>query len=98
MGQSISVAGTVLGATAIFEADRSLSGQDGESFDAKPDLSGDATFPAQLAARLFDADTGVTGVFVGSNGIVVHRGSSWGDTEVDRIGSVIEDFFVFYDD
>lgn len=98
MGQSISVAGTVLGLTAIFEADRSLSGQDGGSYDSPPDLSEDDTFPARLAARIFDADPGITGVFVGSNGIVVHRGNSWGDTEVDRIGSVIEDFFVFYDD
>ena len=98
MGQSISVAGTVLGAAAIFEADRSLSGQDGESYDSPPDPSDDATFPAQLAARIFEADPGITGVFVGSNGIVVHRGGPWSDTEVDRIGSVIEEFFVFYDD
>lgn len=98
MGQIISVAGTTLGATAIFEADRSLSGQDGGSYESSPDTAEDTTFPARLAAEIFAADPGVTRVFVGSNGIVVHRDNPWSDPELERIGSVIEDFFVFYDD
>lgn len=98
MGQSISAAATVSGAAAIFEADRSLSGQDGGSYGSLRDTVDDSTFPARLAARIFEADPGVTGVFVASNGVVVHRDNPWAEAELERIGSVIEDFFVFYND
>jgi hypothetical protein len=96
MGQIINVTGTVTGDSAIFEADRSLSGQDGGSFESIDATVDNTTFPARLAARVFEADAAVTSVFTGSNGVVVRRDGGWSDTDVTRIGSVIEEFFVFY--
>jgi hypothetical protein len=98
MGQIINVTGTVTGDSAIFEADRSLSGQDGGSFDSIESTADNSTFPARLAARIFEADGAVTGVFAGSNGVVVRRGGGWSDADVTRAGTVIEEFFVFYRD
>ena len=96
MGQFINVTGTVAGDSAIFEANRSLSGQDGESFDSIEATVDNTTFPARLAAEIFDADGAVSSVFTGSNGIVVGREAGWSDADVTRIGAVIEEFFVFY--
>lgn len=96
MGQIINVTGTVTGDSAIFEADRSLSGQDGGSFDSIEETVDNRTFPARLAARVFEADGAVTSVFTGSNGVVVRRDGGWSDDDVTRVGTVIEEFFVFY--
>lgn len=96
MGQVISVSGTVAGDSVIFEADRSLSGQDGGSFESVDDTVDDTTFPARLAARVFEADGSVSRVFAGSNGIVVRREGGWDQSDVDAIASLIEQFFVFY--
>ncbi len=98
MGQIIKVTGTVAGDSAIFEADRSLSGQDGGAFESIEATADDSTFPAQLAARVFEQDAAVTRVFSGSNGVVVRRTGGWSETDLARIGSVIEEFFVFYRD
>lgn len=98
MGQIINVTGTVTGDSAIFEADRSFSGQDGESFESIEATVDDSTFPAQLAAGVFEADGAVTSVFTGSNGVVVRRDGGWSHADVTRIGTVIEEFFVFYRD
>ena len=51
MGQIINVTGTVSGDSAVFEADRSLSGQDGGSYESIEETADDPTFPARLAAR-----------------------------------------------
>jgi len=96
MGQAISVTGTMAGDSVIYEADRSLSGQDGGAYESIEDTADDATFPARLAARLFETDDAVNRVFAGSNGIVIRRRGGWDPSDVDRIGSVIEEFFVFY--
>lgn len=96
MGQVISVTGTVAGDSVIYEADRSLSGQDGGAFESIDDTVDDPTFPAQLAARVFATDGRVNRVFSGSNGIVIRRQGGWDQSDVDRIGAVIEEFFVFY--
>jgi hypothetical protein len=96
MGQIIKVTGTVVGDSAIFEADRSLSGQDGGSFDSIEATVDNPTFPARLAARVFAVDAAVTSVFAGSNGVVVRRNGGWSDDDANRVGTIIEEFFVFY--
>lgn len=98
MGQIISVEGTIVGDSAIFDADRSLSGQDGGAYESLEETADDSTFPAQLAARVFEADSAVNRVFAGSNGIVVRRSGGWSEADLNAIGSVIEEFFVFYRD
>ena len=96
MGQIINVTGTIAGDSAIFDADRSLSGQDGGAYDSVEETADDPTFPAQLAARVFEADPAVTRVFAGSNGVVVQRTGGWSQDSLDAISDVIERFFVFY--
>lgn len=96
MGQIISVTGTVVGDSAIYDADRSISGQDGEAYESLEAAEAESSFPAQLAARVFDADSAVTRVFAGSNGIVVQRSGGWSDSDLEKIRSIIENFFVFY--
>lgn len=98
MGQIINVTGTVSGESAVFEADRSLSGQDGGSYGSIDETTDDTTFPARLAARVFEVDDAVNQVFAGSNGVVIRRTGGWTDADVGRIGAVIEEFFVFYRD
>lgn len=96
MGQPIEVAEpTVLDAVAVFDTDRSLSGQDGESF-SPADASGD-TFPAELARRIFAADSGADHVFVFSNTISVRR-PEWDDATLAATHRLITDFFVFYEE
>ncbi len=96
MGQIINVTGTVTGESVVFEADRSLSGQDGGAYESIEETADDVTFPARLAARVFEEDPAVTRVFAGSNGLVIRREGGWTDAGVARVGAVIEEFFVFY--
>ena len=98
MGQIINVTGTISGESAIFESDRSFSGQDGGSFESIEETTDDTTFPARLAARVFESDDAVNRVFAGSNGVVVGRAGGWTDSDVSKAGAVIEEFFVFYRD
>ena len=58
MGQLITVTGTIAGDSAIFEADRSISGQDGGAFESLEDTVDDliaradaALYAAKLAGR-----------------------------------------------
>ena len=37
-------------------------------------------------------------VFAGSNGLVIRRDGGWTDSDVARVGTVIEELFVFYRD
>ena len=97
MGQQIEIAvPTVIDDVAVFDTDRSLSGQDGESFGrADSDAS---TFPAQLAQRVFEADATADHVFVFSNTISIRRREGWSDEALGAAHQVIADFFVFYDE
>ena len=61
MGQHITVsAPSVIGDIAVFDTDRSLSGQDGIGFTSADEATATDTFPGRLAARLFAADPAVS--------------------------------------
>lgn len=95
MGQRIVLKdATVIGDVAIFDTDRSISGQDGDSFTSAEAAAESESFSAQLAARVFESDSDVTSVYVQSNQIVVGRSSGWSST--DEVGGVIENFFIHY--
>ena len=51
MGQAINVKAIEMGDTVVFDADRSLSGQDGAAFSSLLDTVDDGTFPAGLLRR-----------------------------------------------
>jgi ferredoxin--NADP+ reductase len=93
MGQKIKVTATALGDVAIFDLDRSLTGQDGVSFPTSP--RGD-TLVEILARHLWDADEGVTHVYVLSNTVSVRRRSNWGETTIETASDVISNLFIHY--
>ena len=96
MGQRIVLKdATVIGDVAIFDTDRSISGQDGDSFTSAEAAAEVESFSAQLATKVFEADSDVTSVFVQSNQVVVGRSNAWSST--DEIGGVIERFFIHYE-
>ncbi|MGH8925391.1 MAG: hypothetical protein ACREA0_20605 [bacterium] len=95
MGQTIEVLDkTELGENLIISADRSWSGQDGEAFsEASAERE---TFPAQLAARLFEADLGIDHVYVMSNTVSMRRPGGWDTAAIDGAAAVVSGFFRFY--
>lgn len=97
MGQTIEVLDTTeLGETLLIAADRSWSGQDGESYTEAPIER--ETFPAELAARLFGAGLGIDHVYVMSNTVSMRRPGGWDSEAIDAAAEVISSFFRFYRD
>jgi hypothetical protein len=95
VGQLIEVQAVRLGAVTIFDTDRSLSGQDGETY-----RRGDTgtTFPAKAAAAIFAADPAVASVYVFSNTLSVARDGEWSDESVTALSSAIRNFLAFYEE
>ena len=97
MGLQIEVEQIRLGDVVIYDTDRSLSGQEGETFpDAETAASSD-TFPARLAADLFAARPEITSVYVYSNAISVRGPGEWSAEAADLCGGVIRNCLVHYD-
>lgn len=96
MGQKIEVVATsVIGAVAVFDTDRSLSGQDGERYRSAEAAADGTTFPAELAGRLFEL-SGISSVYVTSNVVSVERDGGWSEDDLTAVSQVISDFFLFY--
>ena len=96
MGQKIELRSTtVLGEVALYDTDRSVTGQDGTAYPSAEAAAGE-DFPDRLAAEIFAADEAVSHVFIASNQVSVRRDGGWDGGAADRIGEVITDFFVFY--
>ena len=96
MGQTITVESNVVGEVAVFDTNRSLTGQDGGEFASREDAAAGDGFDAELADRLFAADAEVSHVYVLSNALTVQRAGGWDDASVESASQVIRDFFVFY--
>jgi ferredoxin/flavodoxin---NADP+ reductase len=94
MGQTISVKATPVGNVAIFDLDRSLTGQDGVTFTEPP--RGDSP-PAVLARRLWEADGQVDSVYILSNTVSVHRESGWDSDGLATASEIITNLFVFWE-
>ncbi|CAN5747823.1 ferredoxin--NADP reductase [soil metagenome] len=93
MGQTIQVQSTQIGDVALFDTDRSLTGQDSHSFAGPSD--GDDP-PALLSNRLFDSDPAMRHVHVLSNTVSIERDGGWDQASVAAASSVISNLFVFY--
>ena len=99
MGQSIEVnKRTVIDKVLMIDTDRSLAGQDGESFGGIEAARRSATFPGQLAVRLFEADSDIDHVFVMSNQVSLRRFAGWQDADSDRVAALVAEFFRVYPD
>lgn len=99
MGQQIEiVTSTVAGDVLVVDTDRSITGQDGTTFESAADADAGDSFPARLAARLFDAIDDTAHVFVASNTVVISSTRVWDARAVAAAEDVISRFFVFYRD
>ena len=97
MGQTIEINGTaVIDHVLVIDTDRSLAGQDGESYSGVEAARLKTSFPARLAVRLFEGDAEVDHVFVMSNTVSVRRPSGWTDTAIDNASDVVSVFFRHY--
>lgn len=95
MGQKIELVASVVDDIALFDTDRSITGQDGVAFSSSDEVDG-TEVPGQLADRLFQDVPGIDHVFVASNQVVVRRPHGWDDPVVEAASGVISDFFLFY--
>ena len=97
MGQTIEIWEAVaVGDVLLVSTDRSLTGQDGETYTPGKPIESDSIFPAQLAARLFEADKGVDHVYVMSNVLSIRKPGGWDDASVEAAREVVTSFFLFY--
>ena len=96
MGQLITVDATTTGDVAVYDTNRSLTGQDGGAFGGPEQAASGRGFGAGLAASIFAADGGVDHIYVASNVVTVRRPGGWDDDAVAAIAEVIRSFFVFY--
>lgn len=95
MGKPIAVASVrVVGQAAVFDTDRSITGQDGAGFSASAGAAD--TFAGRLAGRLFAAVSGVDHVYAGSAQVVVRRPSGWDEASLAAARDAITGFFVVY--
>jgi len=96
VGQAIEVEATVIGEVAVFDTDRTISGQDGQQFATQSEAEVSPTFPGRLALRMFETDGSVAHIFAASNAITVQRAGGWDQESLAATSLVIEDFFLFY--
>lgn len=98
MGQTIEINGSRrVGDVVIIDTDRSLSGQDAESY-TPGHTTESTTFPARLAERLFEADPNIDRVHVLSNAISIQRAEGWTEEAEGIVADVVIAFFRFYPD
>lgn len=99
MGQTIEIkSAKPIERVLLIDTDRSLTGQDGESFTGRQIAAQDDTFPAKLAVRLFEADPEIDYVHVMSNAISVRRRTDWDDASREAAAKVVSEFFRVYPD
>ena len=96
MGQRIEVKPTAVGTAAIFDTDRSITGQDGTSYASPDEAAADERFAGRLAGELFAADETTQSVWIASNTVVVTRADPWDEDALEAASDVIERFFIYY--
>lgn len=94
MGQKIEVSSVRVGDIALFDLDRSLTGQDGLVFSGPPHHIEDP--PALLASRLFEAIPDIDSVYVLSNSVSIARGGEWDESSLHEAASIVSDLFIVY--
>ncbi|MDH3260185.1 MAG: hypothetical protein OEM81_08910 [Acidimicrobiia bacterium] len=98
MGQTIEVKTVLLGDVAVFDTDRSVTGQDGQGFGSIAAARDGATTADRLATKLFASEAAIDHVFVLSNQVTVRRTGGWSEESAGKAAQVIGDFFIFYED
>ena len=96
MGQLIEVDHLVLGNVALFDTDRSLSGQEGESYADAETAAASGTFPGRVAAALLTEIPSIVSVYVFSNTISARRSGGWSDATAGTAARIIRNSLVHY--
>jgi len=97
LGQTIEInRTTVIGRVLMIDTDRSLAGQDGESFGGIEAARRTTTFPGRLAVKIFEADPDIDHVFVMSNQVSLRRFAGWTDEQAAAVTGVVSEFFRVY--
>lgn len=97
MGQTIQIRdANVVAEMLLVSTDRSLTGQDGETYTPADSITSDAIFPAQLASRLFQSDPSIDHVYVMSNVLSIRRPGGWDEASIASTNEVVANFFLFY--
>ncbi|HEX6220294.1 MAG TPA: ferredoxin--NADP reductase, partial [Acidimicrobiia bacterium] len=94
MGQTIEVTATDFGEVAVFDLDRSLTGQDARIFTGSP--GGDAPTRV-LVRRLWRRVEDIKSVHILSNTVTVQREAAWDGASLDDAKDVIANLFVHYE-
>lgn len=97
MGQLIEVDHLLLGETAVFDTDRTFSGQEGESYPDAGAAAGAGTYPGRVAAALFEKVPSLRSVYVFSNVVSARKAGGWTEEQADEAAGVIRDALVHYD-
>ncbi|MGH8937184.1 MAG: hypothetical protein ACRDXD_13150, partial [Acidimicrobiia bacterium] len=77
---------------AMFATRRSLAGPAGEHFDAEQAEAADASLPASLARRCFQADPDVAWVHVLTQDLIIERPMGWDEGSLGRMVEAIRTF------
>lgn len=94
MGQLIEFATTRIGEVAVFDLDRSLTGQEGEAFTHSPEGN---TPTSTLARRLWQRLPEIDTIHVLSNTVTIRSGRAWTEEDLEVAGETIARLFVYYE-
>jgi hypothetical protein len=99
VGQTIEInKRTVIDKILLIDTDRTLAGQDGESYGGIEAARRSETFPGLLAVRIFESQPEVDHVFVMSNQVSIRRFAGWDDERAVKIAGIVSEFFRVYPD
>ena len=98
MGQLIEVEHALLGPVAIFDTDRSFSGQDGETFSDGVSAAEAGTFGGIVAQALLEHDSKITSVYVYSNAISVKHTKDWTQKRAESAAEIIRNSLIYYEE
>lgn len=96
MGQLIEVDHHLLGETAVFDTDRTFSGQEGETYLDAASAAASGTYPGQVAAALFEAVPSLLSVYVFSNTVSARRSGGWSPDRAAEAAGIIRNSLVHY--
>jgi ferredoxin--NADP+ reductase len=94
MGQLIEVTAIEMGDVAVFDLDRSLTGQDPRIFAGPPEGE---TPPRALARRVWERLPDISSIHVLSNTVTVGRGQRWDVGSLETARTIIAELFVHYE-
>ena len=86
----------MVGDVLVIDTNRTLGGQDGESYGDSDAARPHKTFPARLSVRLMDLDPHINRVFTLSNTLTLRPAGGWTEGQVERVSNSIAEFFLFY--